>query len=62
MEARMIYDQVHSQVDTARRAMQREWGTPNAAVYALDAITIPLLAIADELGSIRQPLEKRNDA
>lgn len=58
----MIYKGVRSQVETARSAMQREWGTPQAAVYALDAITIPLLAIADEIAAIRANLEKRDDA
>jgi hypothetical protein len=58
----MIYKGVRSQVDVARAAMQREWGTPQAAGYALDALTTPLLAIADELGSIRRLLEERKDA
>lgn len=55
-------DHIKAQVATARRAMQREWGEPNAATYAFDGVTIPLLAIADELRRIRELLEARSDA
>jgi len=50
-------DNVSAHVATARSAMQREWGTPQAAAYAFDGVTVPLVAIADELRRIRKLLE-----
>lgn len=56
-------DNLAAQVGTARSAMRRELGdAPHPAVYALDGVTIPLLAIADELRRIREILERRTDA
>ena len=50
-----------AQVGTARSAMQRELGdVTHPAVYAFDGITMPLLAIADDLRRIRELLELRN--
>ena len=52
-----------AQVGTARSAMRRELGdAPHPAIYAFDGITMPLLAIADELRRIRELLERRDDA
>jgi hypothetical protein len=58
----MADSNIGAQVGTARSAMQREWGSPQAAAYAFDGVTIPLIAIADELRRIRELLEQRNDA
>lgn len=53
----MNLDTLSAQVQTARNALEREAGNPKAATYALDAVTIPLIHIAEELTNIRKLLE-----